>query len=177
MVLIELNSVLFSYLQDCAQGMIKLMSPPPVVWHCSAHLSMLRWTMWQIVYCCYCYCLWSMPHWTIWQIVQLQLLCGSVKWRCVVFETSPAVFAVPKKFYSLFLYLRWHFWRQEKLEGEEATWIWPNIFMFLLLGEGSVRFQHNMLKPCRLNKDLFFGLVLASKLNNLQSPNFRPLGD
>ena len=49
--------------------------------------------------------------------------------------------------------------------------------MFLLLGEGSVRFQHNMLKPCRLNKDLFFGLVLASKLNNLQNPNFRQLGD
>ena len=31
----ELNAVLFSYLQDCAQGMIKLMSPP-AAWHCIA---------------------------------------------------------------------------------------------------------------------------------------------
>ena len=32
------------------------------------------------------------------RLFSLQLLCRSVKWRRVVFETSPAVFAVPKSF-------------------------------------------------------------------------------
>ena len=124
--------------QDYAQGMIKLMSPL-AAWHCIAQN---------------CMALFGMLHWTIWQIIQptLLCLCRSVKWqRRVVFDTFAAVFAVPKKFPSLFLYLSCHFWRQDKLQRSGAKFVW--IFGWWVYDEVSA----------------WFAFML--KLNNLQIPN------
>ena len=112
------------------------MSPPAVyhctAWHCLALFGMLQWTIWQII------------------LHTLLCLCRSVKWHCLVFETFAAVFAVPKQFQSLFLYLSCHFWRQDKLQRSVAklshtfAWIFHVLSSLHLRVMGQWGFSHTL---------------------------------